>query len=90
MIKQIAILDSNNTVVNVVISESIPDNGIEYSENNPAFIGGDYFDGYFYPPKPFASWQRNKGNWESPVPVPSDGKKYTWNEANINWEEVVE
>ena len=49
-----AVLDENNKVINVVVfNDDEPDspNQITYSEQNPAFIGGDYFEGNFYPPK---------------------------------------
>ena len=41
----------------------------------------------FYPPKPFASWTLNSTTylWESPVPYPTDGKLYDWDEETINW-----
>lgn len=41
----------------------------------------------FIPPKPFESWLLNEDTclWESPVPYPSDGLLYSWNESIINW-----
>jgi len=41
----------------------------------------------FYPPKPFASWTLNSTTflWESPIPYPTDGKLYDWDEETINW-----
>lgn len=46
----------------------------------------------FIPPKPFNSWLLNEDTclWEAPVSYPNDEKKYTWNEDNQTWEEVVE
>jgi hypothetical protein len=26
--------------------------------------------------------------WEPPIPYPEDGKKYVWNDATVNWEEI--
>jgi hypothetical protein len=45
----------------------------------------------FYAPQPYPSWTLNEDTcwWESPVPMPTDGKFYTWNEDNQNWEEVI-
>jgi hypothetical protein len=45
----------------------------------------------FYAPQPYPSWTLNEDTcyWESPVPMPTDGKIYTWNEDNQNWEEVI-
>lgn len=45
----------------------------------------------FYAPQPYPSWILNEGTciWESPIPRPTDGKRYTWDEAQQNWVEVV-
>lgn len=45
----------------------------------------------FIPPKPFNSWVINESSclWEAPVPYPTDGKMYTWDEASTSWVEVV-
>jgi hypothetical protein len=45
----------------------------------------------FYAPQPYPSWTLNEDTcwWESPVPYPTDDKRYTWNEDNQNWEEVI-
>jgi hypothetical protein len=42
----------------------------------------------FIPPKPFDSWLLDEGTcqWNSPVPSPTDGFTYNWNEADIDWE----
>ena len=44
----------------------------------------------FVPPKPYSSWLLNveKALWESPIPYPSDGKPYQWNEESQQWVEV--
>ena len=54
--------------------------------------------GYFYdeirdafiPPKPFDSWVFEESTcvWKAPVPYPTDGKFYTWNEVELKWDEV--
>ena len=54
---------------------------------------GYYYDSIrdaFIPPKPFPSWTLNEDSclWDSPVPYPSDGKMYTWNEDILNWIEI--
>lgn len=45
----------------------------------------------FVPPQPYPSWLLNTdiGEWESPVPYPTDGRRYRWNELTLSWLEVV-
>jgi hypothetical protein len=45
----------------------------------------------FVPPQPYPSWvlNTNTAQWEAPVPYPTDGKNYTWDEATQSWVEVV-
>lgn len=54
--------------------------GFTYDEDRDAFI----------PPKPFESWLLDEDtcNWNAPVPMPTDGGIYIWNEEIQNWEEV--
>lgn len=41
----------------------------------------------FVPPKPYPSWTLDDdANWQPPVPAPTDGNMYSWNEANQAWE----
>jgi hypothetical protein len=42
--------------------------------------------------KPFNSWILNTTTcvWEAPVPMPTDGKNYIWNEESTSWVEVQE
>lgn len=44
----------------------------------------------FIPPKPFASWILDEQSclWIAPIPYPSDGKEYVWNENQANWVEI--
>ena len=44
----------------------------------------------FYAPKPFASWTLDEETcrWEAPAPMPSDGKRYLWNEEELSWDEL--
>ena len=52
--------------------------GYTYDANADAFI----------PPQPFPSWILNNttANWGAPIPYPSDGKFYTWNEETQTWD----
>lgn len=44
----------------------------------------------FIPPRPFNSWVLNESTaqWEPPVPMPADGKMYSWDEATTSWVEL--
>lgn len=44
----------------------------------------------FIPPQPFPSWLLNEQTclWNPPVPAPTDGKRYAWDEATTSWVEV--
>jgi len=41
----------------------------------------------FIPPKEYASWLLNEETclWNAPVPHPTDGKAYVWDEDAIRW-----
>lgn len=49
---------------------------------------GYHWDGTgFYAPQPFPSWTLDEAyQWQSPVPYPTDGKMYQWNEAKLRWD----
>ena len=51
--------------------------GFTYDEGRDAFIA----------PKPFNSWLLDEDTcqWKAPVPMPTDDKKYTWDEATLAW-----
>ena len=55
--------------------------GYTYDSTRDAFIA----------PKPFSSWVLNEETciWESPTPMPTDDKIYSWNESAQKWEEVT-
>ena len=53
--------------------------GFSYNEEEDIFIA----------PQPYLSWIRNGSFWEAPIPMPTDGKMYTWNEDEISWDEVI-
>ena len=65
-----------------------PDGGVALRWNY-AGIGYVYNPVYdvFYEPQPFPSWTLNTTNfqWEAPVPYPTDGKSYVWDEATLSW-----
>ena len=51
--------------------------GYTYDEQRDAFI----------PPKPYPSWILNEDTclWKPPVPYPTDGERYLWNEEELEW-----
>ena len=55
--------------------------GFTYDKQKDAFI----------PPKFYSSWVLNEETcqWNAPVPYPSDGKFYDWNENTLSWVEVI-
>jgi len=61
---------------------------------NYAGIGYDYNAGIdaFVPPQPYASWTLNNttAQWQAPTPMPTDGKRYSWDEATTSWKEMEE
>ena len=58
---------------------------------NYAGIGYSWDGIGFFAPQPFPSWTKNADTyiWEAPVPYPTDGKFYTWNEDTQGWDEVT-
>jgi hypothetical protein len=52
--------------------------GYTYDAGRDAFIA----------PKPFDSWLlvEKTCQWEAPVPYPTDGFTYYWNESDVDWE----
>jgi hypothetical protein len=56
--------------------------GFTYDEERDAFV----------PPKPFDSWVLDEDTclWVAPVPYPTDGESYTWDEDAGDWVIVSE
>jgi hypothetical protein len=65
-----------------------PDNGIALRANY-AGIGYTYDQTHdvFYAQQPYPSWTISAPAWiwQPPVPYPTDGKAYTWNETDKTW-----
>jgi hypothetical protein len=65
-----------------------PDGGVALRKN---FAGIGYaYDRQrdaFIPPQPYPSWTLDEASclWEPPVPHPSDGEPYIWDEAAQAW-----
>ena len=68
-------------------------NGGTPLRKNYAGIGYTYNAGLdaFVPPKPFNSWVLNNdtARWDAPTPMPTDDKKYSWDEATTSWVEAA-
>ena len=66
-----------------------PDGGVALRKNY-AGIGYTYDAARdaFISPQPFPSWNLNEDTclWEPPVPYPTDGERYNWNEDTQQWE----
>jgi len=44
----------------------------------------------FVAPQPYSSWTLDaNADWQAPVPMPTDGKMYSWDEAAQAWVEVT-
>ena len=69
------------TSYNARIRKNYAGVGYKYDETLNAFI----------PPKPYNSWllDENKAQWKAPVDMPTDDKKYTWNEETLTWVAIV-
>lgn len=56
--------------------------GYTYDNQRDAFIS----------PKPFPSWFLDEQTclWNSPTPMPTDNKRYSWHEETTSWLEIKE
>ena len=81
------------------IQTSYNTHGGQHPENRPlrknyASVGYIYDSqrDAFIPPKPYDSWLMDEQTclWNSPRPMPTDGKKYLWNEPTTSWFEPEE
>jgi len=74
-------------------SDGQPDGGAAL-RGNYAGIGYTYdqTNDVFYAPQLYASWVLNNQTWtwEPPVPYPTDGKPYIWDETTISWKATAE
>lgn len=51
--------------------------GYKYDATRDAFIA----------PQPYASWTLDEATcqWQAPIPMPTDGRMYSWDETSQNW-----
>lgn len=92
------LIDSSNTVTNVFswdgdVSNYNPPEGfiVKKRENDQGWMYSYWNGSKFIEQKPYPSWimTEDKENWQAPVPMPTDGKEYNWDESQIQWIEVV-
>jgi len=52
-----------------------------------AGIGHSYnaAEDIFITPQPYPSWVRSGSFWDAPVPMPTDGAMYSWDEVSGEW-----
>jgi hypothetical protein len=76
----------NQTCVRTSYNSNIRKNyagvGFSYDSERDAFI----------PPKPFPSWTLDEDTclWTPPVPYPTEGSGYYWDEGNQQWAAIAE
>jgi len=46
----------------------------------------------FIPPKPYNSWVLNESTclYDAPTPMPTDDKRYSWDESTTSWVEITQ
>ena len=57
---------------------------------NYAGIGYEWDGVGFFAPQPYPSWTKDADTylWNAPVAYPTDGERYSWNEAELKWESL--
>ena len=104
IVEQIIVVHNNELLVNGVEVESkgisfcqtlFGGNWKQTSNNirkNYAGVGDTYDAARdaFIAPKPFNSWTLDEATcrWQAPTPKPDDDGRYTWNEEDLEWQEV--
>ena len=56
-----------------------------------AGIGYEYnsAEDIFITPQPYPSWVRTGSFWDAPIPMPTDGAMYSWDEEAGNWDAIA-
>jgi hypothetical protein len=79
------------TSYNTYAGKSNREGGVPFRKNyaGTGFIYDPVRDA-FYRPQPFASFILNEDTciWEAPVPYPTDGNKYSWDEPSKTWQQI--
>ena len=99
IVEQVIVAEQDfvDTLLGQWIQTSYNTYGNKHPENRPlrgnyAGIGYTYdsVNDVFIPPAPFQSWilDSSTWTWKAPVPMPTDGKIYGWDEATTSWIET--
>lgn len=99
VVTQVIVADNKewceNNLGGTWVQTSYNTHGNQHPEGRPlhknyAGIGYTWDGTGFAAPQPFASWSLNSDTylWEAPTPMPTDGKRYTWDEATTAWVEL--
>lgn len=99
VVTQVIVADNKewceNNLGGTWVQTSYNTHGNQHPEGRPlhknyAGIGYTWDGTGFAAPQPFASWSLNSDTylWEAPTPMPTDGKRYTWDEATTAWVEA--
>ena len=89
-------LVQKNKVINLIVADEewiVKEwNAKDYYESTelrPIAIGSELVNGRFFAPQPYPSWSKDSDTylWEAPVAMPTDGARYTWDEATTAWVE---
>jgi len=69
------------TSYNGTVRKNFAGIGYSYDESRDAFIA----------PRPYNSWMLDEETcrWEAPVPYPTDGLIYEWDETTTDWKAIV-
>lgn len=84
-------------IINVIVADAefikkIPGNWVE-DASNTAMVNGFYDanNRIFFPQSPYQSWRFNKSSheWQAPIPMPTDGRNYYWDDLTDSWKEII-
>ena len=99
VVTQVIVADNKewceNNLGGTWVQTSYNTKGNQHPEGRPlhknyAGIGYTWDGTGFAAPQPYPSWTKNSDTylWEAPVAMPTDGKRYTWDEATTSWVEA--
>jgi hypothetical protein len=101
-IKNYALVNIQNVVVNTVLIDDVSDESLFQSiaAANDAVawydteiygvtsIGGTFEYNKLWMPQPYPSWLKGETDWVAPKEKPNNNKAYVWDEQILDWSEV--